>query len=135
MTCSKRDERNERWLSLYQQAHQVANDAASACTPTPMVVEKHANMLDDNSPVKKAWVVDGGVCGFAWVVIKPANSSFALWCKKNRQEAVSRNYYGGLSIHADVGGQSMEIKEAWAYAFAGVLQNAGIEAYGQSRMD
>lgn len=30
---------------------------------------------------------------------------------------------------------AMEIKEAWASAFAGVLQDAGLNAYAMSRMD
>lgn len=99
-----------------------------------MIVRQHENMLDDSSPVEKQWFVPSGVCGFAWVIIKPGTSSFAKWLVKN-EHARPDNYYGGVCHYVSEFGQSMEKKEAYAHAFAQVLSGAGIRAYSNSRMD
>jgi hypothetical protein len=100
-----------------------------------MIVEEHTNMMDDNSPVKKQYFVEGGVCGFAWVSIYPGNSPFANWLKKT-ERARKDSYAGGVSIWVSEYGQSMERKEAFASAFANSLRESGIEkAYSRSRMD
>lgn len=108
--------------------------AAQAHTPTPMVVAQHANVLDDKSPVVAAYKVSGGVCGFAWVSIKPANSKFARWLLANNK-ARKDSYAGGVRLSVSLFNQSMELKEKYAYAFAKMLQEAGIRAYADSRMD
>jgi len=120
--------------ALYRKAQEAGAAAASECRPTPMVVEQHANMMDDSSPVEKSWVVAGGVCGFAWVRIRPASSSFARWVIA-QELGRTDSYAGGVIISARVGGQSLEIQEAWARAFARVLCEAGVEAHVDSRMD
>ena len=43
--------------SIYHKALQAGQDAMKNCTPTPMVVQQHTDMLDDNSPVEKQWYV------------------------------------------------------------------------------
>jgi hypothetical protein len=102
--------------------------------PTPMIVQQHANMADDNSPVVQSWNVPGGVCGFAWVNIKPATSKFCRWLKANNiVERVS--YHGGYNLWCSDFGQSMERKEQWAGAVAQVLRKYGITARSMSRMD
>ena len=119
---------------IYQEAHEAGMKAAGNHTPTPMVVEQHSNMMNDNSPVVKSWVVSGGVCGFAWINIKPANSKFAKWLKANNI-VQNRSYYGGYDIWVSHFGQSMELKEKYAHAFANILNSYGIKAYSMSRMD
>jgi hypothetical protein len=57
-----------------------------------------------------------GVCGFAWVVVKPATSSFAKWLKKTGW--ADKAYGGGLSIWIGGYNQSMTRKEAHAAAMA-----------------
>lgn len=91
-------------------------------------------MLDDNSPVRRQWIVNSGVCGFAWVIIKPGTSSFAKWLIKNGH-AKTHHYYGGVCHYVSEFGQSMEKKEAYAAAFAKVLSENEIRAYSDSRMD
>ena len=99
-----------------------------------MHVVQHANPLDDSSPIVKRYApVMDGVCGFAWVVVRPAGSSFGRWLRKERGHSLA--YGGGVSIWVGSFGQSYERKYAYARAFAGVLEEAGIEAYAQSRLD
>lgn len=120
--------------ALFAKAQEAGLAAAAKHTPTPMVVSQHANPLNDASPVKQAWLVPSGVCGFAWVQIRPANSSFANWMKKNTN-ARPDSYLGGIAMSVREYGQSMELKEKYAEAFAAVLKEAGISAYANSRMD
>jgi len=118
---------------LYMRAHEAGMEAASRVQVRPMVVYQRANPLDDTSPVTRTWYVEDGVCGFAWITIKPANSKFAKWLI---QKGYARHAYGGgVSIWVSLFNQSMQRKEAYAYAFAEVLRNAGIRAYAGSRMD
>lgn len=136
MIKAKGEERQARldgFEDLYNQAHLAGQLAAQACVPRPMVVQQHANPGDDGSRVVKEWDVPDGVCGFAWVVVNPGNSSFALWLKKHK--GAHRHYYGGVAVSVRDYGQSLERKSAYADAFATVLQGAGIKARADSRMD
>jgi hypothetical protein len=74
-------------------------------------------------------------CGFAWVDISSARIPVVGWCKKNN---VGRKHWQkGWCIWnpAGNGTQSMDVKEAGAYAFAEVLRKHGISAYAGSRAD
>lgn len=120
--------------ALWRRALAAGEAAAEAARPTPMYVVQRANPLDDTSPIVKAYppVMDG-VCGFAWVVVRPGNSAFARWMR--RTKGTRKSYYGGEEFWVAEYGQSLERKAAFAYAFADVLTQAGIKAYGNSRMD
>ena len=118
---------------IWSEASAAGNAALAAATPSPMVVEQHASVLDDASPVVQRYVVEGGVCGFAWVHISPGTHSFARWAKK--LGIGHKAYYGGLDLWVHEGGQSMERKMAWASAAATVLKAYGIPASTGSRMD
>lgn len=128
-----RDSKKAGFQDLWDRACAAGAAAAVACKPIPMVVQEHANMLDDKSPVKQQWVVEGGVCGFAWVVVTPGTSAFAHWLKAEGH--ASKHYYGGMCVWAKPSTQSMAVKEAWCHAFAEVLKAAGIKCYTGSRMD
>jgi hypothetical protein len=119
---------------IFATAHEAGMAAAKACTPVPMIVQQHASMANDASPVEKEWLVGGGVCGFAWIKVNPANCMFANWCKKNNKGKTD-SYEGGLTIWVHEFGQSMERKVAYAGAFACVLCEFGIDASTRSRMD
>lgn len=121
--------------ALYKRADAAGKAAAEKRVPIPMVVVQRANPLDDNSPIVKRYApVMGGVCGFAWVNIKPGYSAFANWLKKNK--LADKSYYGGVDVWVGGYGQSMEKKEAYANAFAAVLRaEAGINAMSMSRLD
>lgn len=133
---AKRRERYEGFAALYAKAHEAGERAAEACTPTPMVVGTPTTLLgSDIDHSKPTYYVADGVCGFAWVVVRPANSSFANWLKKTAKVRGGRSYGGGCSIWISAYGQSMQKKQAYAGAFAKVLCEAGIKAYADSRMD
>jgi hypothetical protein len=119
--------------SLYIQAHDAGNNAVTQTTVTPMIVTQAANPLDDSSAVVNAWVVNDGVCGFASVIIKPANSKFAKFLVAN--QLARKHYAGGVSMSIRDFNQSLTKKEAYACAFAKVLNDNGITAYVDSRMD
>lgn len=119
--------------ALYDRALLAGVEAANACVPTPMVVTQHANPFDTRSAVLFRDVVSDGVCGFAWVVIKPATSRFARWLKDRR--LARTGYGGGVHIWISDYNQSMQRKEAHARAMARVLEMSGINAYADSRMD
>lgn len=134
LSAQARDARDAKWEALHAAADRAGNEAALTCTPTPMVVVQHSNQLDDNSPVTQSWLVEGGVCGFAWVVIRPGTCSFARWAKKH-VPLTDKHYHGGVSVWCPLGTQSMAIKEAYCHAYARTLNAAGIDAYAGSRMD
>jgi len=88
--------------------------------------------IDYNKPVE--FIADG-VCGFAWVNIKPGTNPFCKWLIKTGK-ARKDEYYGGVTIWVSDYNQSMQKKEAYAGAFAAELRAAGFErAYSASRMD
>ena len=119
--------------SLYIQAHDAGNNAVTQTTVTPMIVTQAANPLDDSSAVVNAWIVNDGVCGFASVIIKPANSKFAKFLVAN--QLARKHYAGGVSMSIRDFNQSLTKKEAYAQGFAKVLNDNGINAYVDSRMD
>lgn len=119
--------------SIYQEAHYKGNAAVEMTTVTPMVVQQRENPLNDDSRVIRQYIVNDGVCGFASVTVKPANSKFAKFLVANGLGRKSFN--GGVSMSIRDFNQSLTKKEAYAYAFASVLNNYGIKAYAESRMD
>ena len=125
--------KHRQHFHLQAKAHAAGMAAGNAAQPTAMVVSEHANPLDDASAVRKQWFVADGVCGFAWVTIRPGTSSFARWMAKHGY--VRKAYGGGVSHWVSEFGQSMERKQAYAAAYAKVLTDAGVNAYAESRMD
>ena len=154
-----KEQRADEFEALWQKAVAAGLGAGRASRPTPMIVytpkdvfasfgeddkpefakDAAGNLLvtpgniDTKSPV---YEIEGGVCGFAWVNIKPGNCPFANWMKKIGKIARdSKSYYGGVDVWVHEFGQSMERKESYAHAFAAVLREAGIKAHSMSRMD
>lgn len=132
-------------LAILAEAQAAGLLAMAQANPTPMVVQQHANMADDNSPVVQQWTVPGGVCGFAWVVVKCKGPGvkFINALKKIGKaggensfcEFTRSSYHGGFYHHIHEGGQSMELKIAYAEAFAEVLGKHGIPCVTGNRMD
>jgi hypothetical protein len=108
---------------LFEKAHKAGMEAGERIIPTPMTVQSGG----------KSYFVGEGVCGFAWIKIRPARGKFVKWLKAT--DKGHAGYNGGYEIWVGAFGQSMTRKEAYADAFAKVLQDAGINAYAQSRMD
>ena len=126
---------NTNPAEIYAEAHSAGMSAGNKCKPTPMIVGTPTTPLgDDIDYEKETWYVGDGVCGFAWVNIKPARGKFVTWMKKNN---VGRkdNYYGGWTGWVSGFGQSMARKEDYARAFSKVLGDYGITAHSMSRMD
>ena len=126
---------------LLRQAHVAGMAAGRAASPPTMIVQRHADQFDDSSPVTERYVVPEGPCGFAWVTVKPANSRIGkamgkLFDGKFGGAARRDSYAGGMMLWVWEFNQSMVRKEAYAYAFAKVLRDAGVEkVYPGSRMD
>jgi hypothetical protein len=130
---AKKPSENVDFQAVYNEARQAGMEAGNSKVPVPMIVCEHSNPLDDNSPISREYApVMGGVCGFAWVKF-PGNTAWGKWTKK--QGYAHSSYPTGLQIWVSEFGQSMEKKEAYAYAFAEVLRKHGIKAYAGSRMD
>jgi len=74
-------------------------------------------------------------CGFAWVEIPNGRSKFVSWLKKNK--IGDKHWKKGWQIWNPAGNftQSMDIKEAGAYAFVKVLRAHGIDCVSASRAD
>ena len=79
-------------------------------------------------------VAEGG-CGFAWVNISPARGKFVNYLKKIGKG--HKSYRGGWDywVSSLELGQSITRKEAYAEAFAKVLQEWNINAFAESRLD
>ena len=119
--------------TIYQQAHYQGNAAVQVATVQPMIVQQRENPLNDDSRVVREYLVNDGVCGFASVNVKPANGKFAKFLVANG--LARKSYLGGVSMSVHQFNQSLQKKEAYAYAFASVLNEHGIKAYVESRMD
>jgi hypothetical protein len=119
--------------ALYESAHAAGNAAVESTVVRPMIVHWHGDPVSMNGEIKQTYVVEDGVCGFASVIVKPANSAFAKYLAANH--GARKHYYGGMSLSINDFNQSLQKKEAYATAFAGVLTDAGINAYVDSRMD
>ena len=118
-----RNEKYEKFQALYAKALEAGWKAFEDAKPVPMVVQQHASPLDDSSEVVQEWHVPEGVCGMAWLTIRPGNTSFAHWAKKN--QGARKAYYGGLEIWRPVGGstQSYERQMAGVRAMQDVLMD------------
>jgi hypothetical protein len=133
-----RRSRDADFARIYAEAVVLGLEASAMACPTTMVVEQHANMLDDRSPVVRAYQAPEGACGFAWVRVAPATGSFARWLTKNRH--ARRGYYGGVELSIAGFSQSLERNEANARAMAAHIRqyatDLGFESCSvQSRID
>lgn len=130
----KNASKDTQYQQLYDAARQAGLAAVAGLKVVPMVINQHANLLNDNSPITQQFFVADGPCGFAWIRIKPANNGFAKWLLAKGMARKS-SYYGGVAISVMEFNQSLQKKETYAHAFAAVLHDAGIRAYGDSRID
>ena len=125
---------------IYVEASEAAEAAVRACRPTPMIVGSpttpFGNEIDET---KETWFVEGGVCGFASVIIKPARGKFVTLLKS--RNVGSAGYYGGWSVSSWQFAQSIRRDQSYeracaaASAAAKVLNSYGITAYVDARID
>lgn len=133
----ERAARELRHQEILTEAAHAAGLAYDNCEPAAMVVYETVGLSDIPKENGKAWLVAEGVCGFAWLVVTPATSSFAKWLAK--RELGHKAYNGGWSISAHElvpnAGQSYERKVAAMTAAAAVLRAHGIACRVDSRLD
>ena len=126
--------KHNNFAALLGSAHAAGMAAGNAAKPHAMIVGEPTTLLGNQiDHSKPTYYVPDGVCGFAWITVRPGTSSFARWLVKNGH--ARKAYRGGVDIWVHQFGQSMERKQAYAYAYAKVLNEAGITAYSESRMD
>ena len=129
---------------ILDEAIKAGEAAADAAKPTPMIVQQHSDVLNDNSPVTQEWYCGEGVCGFAWINVyykTPENRKFINELKKlglagdKPGSAFRKNYGSGYYFSVGYGFQSLERKIKYAYAFSKVLQKYNVENNVENRMD
>ena len=119
---------------LLERAHLMGMDAGRDASVTPMIVGSPSTPFgSDIDYSKKTYFVEGGACGFAGVVIKPARGKFVSYLKSIG--IGNKHYYGGYYVSVREFGQSLARKEAYASAYAKVLSEVGMSCYVDSRMD
>ena len=119
---------------LLERAHLMGMDAGRDASVTPMIVGSPSTPFgSDIDYSKKTYFVEGGACGFAGVVIKPARGKFVSYLKSIG--IGNKHYYGGYYVSVREFGQSLARKEAYAEAYAKVLSEVGMRCYVDSRMD
>lgn len=130
-------DRDASFEIAFRNAHAAGMAAGNNAVPTPMTVVQHENPFDDTSAITKVFEpVLEGVCGFAWINVKPGNSAFANWIKKNNSIQSHKSYYGGLDIWVGEFGQSYERKLAYAQAFAkSIHDELGVKVRAMGRLD
>lgn len=131
------EERNEQFKKLIADLATVAETAYLACEPQPMMVYEAQGLSDAPKPNGRSWYVSEGVCGFGWVRITPATSSFAKWLAKN---GIGYKAYDGgwiLPVNYFMASmsQSLERAEAAARAITTELRKHNISCRAESRMD
>lgn len=102
----------------YAEAETAGIEAANHANIVPMVVSG----MDANGN-SMAWKVNGGVCGYAYVTLRPATTSFARWLVK--EHGWRKAYEGGISLMVSDYNQSMGRKAAHAEAMAKSLKGKG----------
>jgi len=119
---------------VLERAHLMGMDAGRRVGVTPMIVGTPTELMGSEIDYsKKTYFVEGGVCGFAGVVIKPARGKFVSYLK-SIDKGYNR-YGGGYYVPVREFGQSLTRKEAYAKAFADVLKEVGMKVFVDSRMD
>lgn len=132
--ANRNSRREEEYGVIWGKAEEAAELAMATCLPRPMTVVQHSNPFDFTSPIVKEYHVSEGLCGFAWVNIRPGTSAFARWLKKQGHVRAD-SYYGGVTHWVSEGGQSIERKKAYAEAMVEVLREYHYDAVAMDRLD
>lgn len=125
-------EKAER-LARYDEYERIWTEAVTAglqagydVVPTPMVVRGY-----ESTPVMD------GMCGFAWVSVRPGNSAFARWLVKTGRGRSA--YGGGIQVWISAHSQSYTRKHAHASAMVDVFRSepllSGVRFFADGRLD
>lgn len=121
------------------EASEGAEQAVKDCTPRAIIVGEAIGLSNEIDESKPTYYIEGGVCGFASVVIKPARGKFVAELKKRK--IGSAHYYGGYSVSSWQFAPSIRRDQSYERACAAasgaveVLRSYGINAYVDSRID
>ena len=125
------------WKAVFAEAHKAGMEAGNTVAVTPMVVNTHESPpVLGPTPIIARSIVSDGVCGFAWVTVRPGNCSFAKWLVEQKLARPS-GYSGGTGVKIWVHefNQSLTRKEAFATAFSAVLNKYNINSVWGSNID
>ncbi len=133
MSATVKAEQHKKFAEVYKLANAAGFEAANQMQTIPMVVNQHANPLDDNSAVARSYFVADGVCGFAWLELK-GNTAFAKWAVEAK--VARKGYPRGIAIWCHDFNQSMQRKTKWAHTVCRYLRtHLQVESQVFSRMD
>lgn len=120
---------------IYKDAHAAGCKAWEECTPNGVTFGQAKGLTGNEIVPGTESYCSEGLCGFAWIIVKPARGPFIKYCKENN--IGSKHCYPGWYIPArgPWDSQSVERKEAYATAFAGVLRENNIYCSNSSRLD
>lgn len=109
----------ERFAEAWAKAILAGQAAGDACVPTP--VGFYSADLN-GKPLSETTVENEGLCGGAYLQVRPATSRFVRWLKHNK--IGSKGVYGGweFSLPYNYRGQSAERYAAHAHAACDVLR-------------
>ena len=134
-----------KYEKLFNELKRVSHEAlASAPQPTPMIVGSPSTPLgSDVDPNQKTWFVEGGICGFANVVIDSGRIGFAQWLLKSNfgNKAWQWGGYKGVTLYSFArygfanAGQSYERNVFIAQQMAKYLNAQGIKCHVDARID
>lgn len=131
------------YRKVFQYAQRAGKSALEKCVPKPMVVQE-VGLDDQPYEGSQTWIVEDGVCGFAWVTVYAVDGQkihrgrkiFYPFIDVLRQAGFKwDSYEKNFKLWVTAGNQSMTKKEAFGEAYVKVLNENGIEAYMGSRMD
>lgn len=131
----------DTFSNICNEAHNAGMAAVEKLQVIPMVVGQETSLFSNQIDYSKpTYYVEDGVCGFAWVNVKPKNKGNTRLGKQERavlesQDFSKSSYEKTYQLWISKFNQSMQKKEAYAYAFAKVLRDYGFDAYAGSRMD
>ena len=132
-------EKQKSAYDILVEASESAESAVKACRPRPIVVGEAIGLSNEIDETKPTYYIEGGVCGFASVVIKPARGSIVAELKK--RNIGSAHYGGGYSFSSWQLAPSIRRDQSYERACAAakgaveVLRSYGINAYVDSRID
>lgn len=129
----------QSFQELWDTAEKAGKEAARVHEVVPMVVVE-ADLFDRPLPGAKPEFVADGVCGLAWVEVRPASSvgrrdcELVKWLRRNKIGSYDE-YRKCWSVAIHDYNQCMQRKEAHAEAMAKVLRDRGFNARARAWMD
>lgn len=131
----------ETFQAICDKADSAGKTAVGCLKVVPMTVGQETSMFSNEIDyTKPTYYVEDGMCGFAWVDVFPANKGNTKAGKEERIILKStgfnlNDYTKTYQFWISDYNQSVQKKETYARAYAEVLRENGLKAYGGSRLD